>query len=158
LVWPLRSLHPSGTAWSKGYNIHRATSKDGTFTGPINATIVEDTWYVDDDPTLDPGGTYCYYVTTVGADARESAPSNEVCIDRFLVSVRPDSAGAVFQSGDLVVVVADTGITTGVTYGWVQLAGPVVLPVDLARPELVFPAPEVAEAATLEFRVDAQYG
>ncbi len=149
---------PSATTLIEGYNVYRATGENGTFAGPINPTIIEDNWYIDNDPSLDPGGTYCYYTTTVGAEGQESAPSNEACIDRFSVSVRPDSAGAVFQSGGLVVVVADTGFTEGVAYSWVQLTGPAVSPVDLDKPGLVFPAPEVAEATVLEFRVDARYG
>ena len=149
---------PSPDSWIQGYNVYRSTSEGGPFVGPINGTIIEATWYVDDEPTLDPGGTYCYRVTMVNADDLESVPSNEVCVDRFLVQVKPDASHATFESGDLIVIVAETGLADGVTYSWTQLGGPPISPADWNKPDLVFPAPDVTETMTFELRVDARYG
>ena len=144
---PRLAWDPSSSLWLKGYNVYRAAGENGNLEGPINDEIVGDTWYVDDEPTLDPGGTYCYAVTAVDADDRESEKSEKLCIDRFQVDAgQPRVASA----GDLVVLAADTGRTDGVAYQWSQLSGPPVTPAAWNHQELAFPAPNVTEPTTLQ--------
>ncbi len=152
---PRLAWDPSPSLWLKGYNVYRAAGENGTLEGPINATIVGDTWYVDDAAALDPGGTYCYAVTAVNADDLESEKSEEICIDLFRVDAgQPRTATA----GDLVVLAADTGVTDGVTYRWTQQSGPAVTPSAWTHQELAFPAPEVTAPTTLQFQVNTTYG
>ena len=67
------SWSDSGTQIA-GYNVYRATVSTGPYTR-INPTLVATTSY--SDQAVVSGTTYYYYVTAVGTDAVESAPSNQ---------------------------------------------------------------------------------
>jgi len=57
-----------------GYNVYRSTVANGSYTR-INSTLVTTTSY--SDQTVVSGTAYNYYVTAVGTNAVESAPSNQ---------------------------------------------------------------------------------
>jgi len=143
------SWDPSPDAWIAGYNVYRSDHPGG----PINPALVPDTWYTDEAPN--PGGDYCYRVTAVSVDGVESDPSSEVCVDLFHVTAGPDRSA---QTGDMVVLVADTGLSQAVTYQWSQLSGLTITPASWTSRELTFLAPETSEPADLRLQVTARYG
>jgi hypothetical protein len=72
LSWQAPANSPVPVA---GYNSYRATSGSATFER-LNASIDSETTYVDS--TVQGGGSYTYYVTSVSSSGVESAPSNDV--------------------------------------------------------------------------------
>jgi len=65
----------SPTSGVVGYNVFRGTTSGGESTTPLNSTPINGTSYVDTNVT--PEVTYYYYVTAVGSDGVQSAPSGE---------------------------------------------------------------------------------
>ena len=58
-----------------GYNVYRGTTSGGESSTPLNSTPINGPSYVDTNVTA--GVTYYYYVTAVGTDGVQSAPSGE---------------------------------------------------------------------------------
>ena len=71
LTWTENS--PSGVG---GYNVYRGTTSQWASSTRLNSTPVDGTTYVDGNLTA--GATYYYWVTAVGSDGVESAPSTDV--------------------------------------------------------------------------------
>ena len=62
-----------------GYNVYRATSKDGLYTRVNSSVIPADTMEFFDD-TVEPGVLYYYNFTVVQTDLSESIPSGKIVI------------------------------------------------------------------------------
>jgi hypothetical protein len=69
------SWSASPSSGVEGYNVYRGTTSGGESTTPLNSTPINGTTYVDAGVTA--GATYYYYVTAVGSDGVQSAPSGE---------------------------------------------------------------------------------
>jgi len=70
------SWSASPSSGVEGYNVYRGTSQNEENPTPLNPTPINGTTYVDANVTA--GKTYYYYVTAVGSDGVQSAPSAEV--------------------------------------------------------------------------------
>ena len=66
----------SSTSGVVGYNVYRGTTSGGEGSIPLNSTPINGESYVDTSVTA--GATYYYYITAVGSDGVQSAPSGEV--------------------------------------------------------------------------------
>jgi hypothetical protein len=69
------SWSASPSSGVEGYNVYRGTTSGGESPTPLNSTPINGTSYVDASVTA--GATYYYYVTAVGSDGVQSAPSGE---------------------------------------------------------------------------------
>jgi hypothetical protein len=65
----------SGSAGIVAYNVYRGTTSGGETATPLNATPINGNIYVDEN--VNPGATYYYVVTAIGANAVQSAASGE---------------------------------------------------------------------------------
>jgi hypothetical protein len=117
------------------YRVFRAVEGSGSFT--VTA-ITSDTTYMDEDPALQVGTSYCYYVEALHSDGQVAATSNTDCATFGQVELWiPDVCAAPAQTRIVPVNIRNaTGLQIAASDIWIDYDGTVIELLNVSRSTL----------------------